>query len=191
MLASSMVVYGEGRYDCPEHGRVRPPARAAADLEQGRFEPRCPRCGADLRTAPVTESAPLDPRNVYAVSKVAQEQLAGVWAAHDRRQRPWRCATTTSTGRGCRETPRTPAWPPSSGPRWRRAGRRGCSRTARSAGTSCTCADVAAANLAALTVAGPPAAGLRAYNVASGEPRTIGEMAAALAGALRRARPRR
>src|SRR6202034_4669217 len=35
---------------------------------------------AVLRTALVTEDTPLDPRNAYAVSKVAQEQLAAVWA---------------------------------------------------------------------------------------------------------------
>ena len=81
VLASSMVVYGEGGYDCPAHGPVRPLARAQQDLARGRFEPRCPDCA--LRTAHsamVTESAPLDPRNAYAVSKVAQEQLAAVWA---------------------------------------------------------------------------------------------------------------
>src|SRR6185312_4040243 len=41
VLAGSMVVYGEGRYDCPEHGQVRPGPRAPADLDAGRFEPRC------------------------------------------------------------------------------------------------------------------------------------------------------
>jgi dTDP-L-rhamnose 4-epimerase len=41
--------------------------------------------------------------------------------------------------------------------------------------------DVAAANLAALhSVSDETPAGLRAYNVASGEPRTVGEMAAQL-----------
>ena len=48
VLASSMVVYGEGRYACPDHGIVRPGPRAAADLDAGRFEPPCPVCGAAL-----------------------------------------------------------------------------------------------------------------------------------------------
>src|SRR5690349_7911057 len=39
VLASSMVVYGEGRYRCPEHGQVSPSARRRADLEAHRFEP--------------------------------------------------------------------------------------------------------------------------------------------------------
>ena len=50
------------------------------ELARGQFEPQCPHCTARLRIAEVTESAPLDPRNAYAVSKVAQEQLAGFWA---------------------------------------------------------------------------------------------------------------
>src|SRR5947209_8858562 len=39
VLASSMVVYGEGRYRCAVHGDVRPGPRTAADLACGRFEP--------------------------------------------------------------------------------------------------------------------------------------------------------
>src|SRR5215204_250253 len=52
VLASSMVVYGEGRYACAEHGVVAAPPRRAADLDAGRFEPRCPRC--DRALAPQT-----------------------------------------------------------------------------------------------------------------------------------------
>ena len=43
VLASSMVVYGEGRYTCPEHGAVRPGPRREGDLARGRFDPGCPR----------------------------------------------------------------------------------------------------------------------------------------------------
>ena len=42
VLASSMVVYGEGAYRCPRHGGVRPAARTVDDLEAGRFEPGAP-----------------------------------------------------------------------------------------------------------------------------------------------------
>ena len=45
VLASSMVVYGEGRYLCPEHGVVRPGPRAEMTLMSGGFEPPCPVCG--------------------------------------------------------------------------------------------------------------------------------------------------
>ncbi|MDT3395375.1 NAD-dependent epimerase/dehydratase family protein [Streptomyces sp. B1866] len=80
VLAGSMVVYGEGRYDCPRHGTVRPGPRAVGDLRAGRFEPRCPRCGAALTPGLVGEDAPADPRNVYATTKLAQEHLAAAWA---------------------------------------------------------------------------------------------------------------
>lgn len=48
VLASSMVVYGEGRYTCERHGVVRPGPRRATDLAAGRYEPPCPGCGAAL-----------------------------------------------------------------------------------------------------------------------------------------------
>ena len=79
VLASSMVVYGEGAYACDRHGPVRPPARTVADLAAGRFEPPCPTCGAALRPGLVDESAPTDPRNVYAATKLHQEHLCSAW----------------------------------------------------------------------------------------------------------------
>jgi len=78
--ASSMVVYGEGRYTCPVHGVVPPGPRSVEALRRREFEPPCPVCGAALTPGLVTESAPLDPRNTYAVTKVAQEHLAASWA---------------------------------------------------------------------------------------------------------------
>jgi dTDP-L-rhamnose 4-epimerase len=79
VLASSMVVYGEGRYRCAAHGGVVAPPRRIEDLDAGCFEPRCPRCGAVLRPESVPETAPMDPRNVYAATKVAQEHLAAAY----------------------------------------------------------------------------------------------------------------
>ncbi len=80
VLASSMVVYGEGRYRCETHGDVRPGARTIADLDARRFEPCCPICGSELSPALVGEDAPIDPRNVYAATKIHQEHLANAWA---------------------------------------------------------------------------------------------------------------
>jgi dTDP-L-rhamnose 4-epimerase len=80
VLASSMVVYGEGMARCAEHGPVRPGPRLAADLAAGRFEPLCPRCGQATAPMVVDEETPFDPRNAYAVSKVAQEQYTAAWA---------------------------------------------------------------------------------------------------------------
>ena len=80
VYASSMVVYGEGRYRCAEHGSVRPPPRRRDDLDAGRFDPLCPTCGDDLTPELVPESAPLDPRNAYAATKAHGEQLAAIWS---------------------------------------------------------------------------------------------------------------
>jgi dTDP-L-rhamnose 4-epimerase len=79
VLASSMVVYGEGRYRCPRHGDVRPRARTPEDLAAGRFEPGCPACGEPTAWAPVDEDAPTDPRNIYAATKLHQEHLCAAF----------------------------------------------------------------------------------------------------------------
>ncbi len=75
VLASSMVVYGEGGYVCPHHGAVSPGPRAVPELASGRFEAPCPKCGESLAPTAIPESAPLDPRSVYAATKVHQEHL--------------------------------------------------------------------------------------------------------------------
>jgi len=80
VLASSMVVYGEGRYECRDHGAQRPAPRSAEALARGEFENPCPSCGRPLARALVDEDAPLDPRSSYAASKVAQEHYAAAWA---------------------------------------------------------------------------------------------------------------
>lgn len=79
VLASSMVVYGEGRYTCPTHGDRVPPPRSRAALESGDVENHCPDCGATLGWALVDEDARLDPRSSYAASKVAQEHYTAAW----------------------------------------------------------------------------------------------------------------
>jgi dTDP-L-rhamnose 4-epimerase len=79
VLASSMVVYGEGRYTCPEHGDQLPAARSVGALERGEFENPCPVCGGPLAWGLVEESTPADPRSSYAVSKLAQEGYASSW----------------------------------------------------------------------------------------------------------------
>ena len=78
--ASSMVVYGEGRYACATHGVVPPAPRSVEALQRKEFEPPCPVCGQPLTPGLVTENARLDPRNTYAATKVAQEHLAASWA---------------------------------------------------------------------------------------------------------------
>jgi dTDP-L-rhamnose 4-epimerase len=183
VLAGSMVVYGEGRYRCPAHGNVSPGPRCPDDLDAGRFEPPCPRCGAELSPDLVTEDAPADPRNVYAATKLAQEHLASAWArACGGRVLTLRYHNVYGPGMP-RDTPY--------------AGVASLFRSALARGEAprvfedgrqrrdfVHVRDVADANVAALgAVTGRPAGSTRAYNVGSGEVRTIGEMAAALAAA--------
>jgi dTDP-L-rhamnose 4-epimerase len=80
VLASSMVVYGQGRFECPEHGLVDPLPRTRTDLDAGLFEHRCPIGGEQVAWRLVEEDAPLRPRSLYAASKVAQEHYALAWA---------------------------------------------------------------------------------------------------------------
>lgn len=80
VLASSMVVYGQGGYACATHGPVVAQPRLRADLEAGVFEHRCPIGGEELSWQLVDEDAPLRPRSLYAASKTAQEHYALAWS---------------------------------------------------------------------------------------------------------------
>ncbi|BCO54106.1 MULTISPECIES: NAD-dependent epimerase/dehydratase family protein [Mycobacterium] len=80
VLASSMVVYGQGNYHCRRHGRVDPLPRRRADLDAGAFEHRCPVGGEELAWRLVDEDACLRPRSLYAASKTAQEHYALAWS---------------------------------------------------------------------------------------------------------------
>ncbi|MDQ4052828.1 MAG: NAD-dependent epimerase/dehydratase family protein [Actinomycetota bacterium] len=79
VLASSMVVYGEGRYACPDHGHQVPGPRSIAALDGGDFDVHCPVCSQSLGWEPVDEDARLDPRSSYAASKLAQEHYTSSW----------------------------------------------------------------------------------------------------------------
>jgi dTDP-L-rhamnose 4-epimerase len=175
VVASSMVVYGEGRYRCPTHDDVRAEPRRRDDLDAGRFEPRCGRCGADLAWAPVHEDAAFDPRNVYAATKVHTEHLSFLYG---RESGATVCALRYHNVYGPRMPRDTPY-----------AGVASIFRSALEAGEAprvfedgrqtrdfVHVHDVARANLLALDSDWTGAA-----NIASGEPRTVGDMARALA----------
>jgi dTDP-L-rhamnose 4-epimerase len=183
-LASSMVVYGEGRYDCAEHGRVEPGPRLPADLAAGRFEPPCPRCGSPLVPGMVDESAALDPRNVYAATKAAQEYLATSWA---------RAAEGTVALLRYHNVfgPRMPRDTPYAGVAaiFRSALQSGRAPRVFEDGNQrrdfVHVHDVASANVAALEWTGKAEPGVgRSFNVGSGVPHTVGDLAAGLAVAM-------
>ncbi|MFJ6574089.1 NAD-dependent epimerase/dehydratase family protein [Streptomyces sp. NPDC091292] len=182
VLAGSMVVYGEGRYDCALHGTVRPGPRAAHDLAAGRFEPTCPICGADLAPGLVDEDAPADPRNVYATTKLAQEHLAAAWAR-----------STGSTAVSLRYHnvygPRMPRDTPYAGVAsfFRSALEHGEPPRVFEDGAQrrdfIEVRDVATANTTALELPRPEGT-FRPYNIGTGTPRTVGDMAQSLAKAM-------
>lgn len=179
VLAGSMVVYGEGRYECSAHGAVRPGPRGVGDLSAGRFEPLCPVCGRGLAPGLVGEDAPVDPRNVYATTKLAQEHLAAAWA---------RCTGGSAVSLRYHNVygPRMPRDTPYAGVAsfFRSALARDESPRVFEDGGQLRdfvhVRDVAAANVVALEAACAPGT-LTVYNTGSGEPHSVGDMARALA----------
>jgi len=79
VLASSMVVYGDGGYACPEHGAQPATTRSIQALRTGQFEVGCGLCGTPMTWRLVDEAAPLAPHSGYAASKVAQENFVSAW----------------------------------------------------------------------------------------------------------------
>jgi dTDP-L-rhamnose 4-epimerase len=75
VVASSQAVYGEGQYDCEEHGLMLPPARAREQMMLADWEARCPACGREMKPRLLREAHP-NPYNPYALSKYAQEMAA-------------------------------------------------------------------------------------------------------------------
>jgi dTDP-L-rhamnose 4-epimerase len=180
VLASSVVIYGSSRYHCPFHGRTRPSGRTPEDLAAGRYLPVCGECGTTLTASPVDEDEVCDPpRNVYAVTKFAQELLVSVWALQTGGQA---VALRYHNVYG----PNMPYASPYSGvaATFRSAVVAGKPPSVYEDGGPMRdfvhVADIAAANLAALRWRG---SGLRTFNVASGTPHTILDVASALASA--------
>ncbi len=208
VFASSMVVYGEGAYDCATHGQVRPAPRDPGDLAAGRFEPRCPHCAQPLTTTTVGEDAALDPRNAYAASKVGQEHFSASWARltgaaavglryHNvygpRMPRDTPYSGVAAIFRSCLENGAPPRVFEDGGQRRDFVHVRDVARAnllalaavdQAVAGGAVPGAAVPGAAVAGGAVAGAATGALRCYNVASGEPHTVGEMASTLAAAF-------
>jgi len=75
IVASSMSIYGEGRYVCAEHGEQAPRPRSTGQLKAKDWETRCDVCGGQLRPVPTGESKPLQCSSYYALSKRDQEEM--------------------------------------------------------------------------------------------------------------------
>jgi len=182
VLASSMVVYGEGRYTCERHGPTRPAPRHPKDIKAGRYDPACPECAATLAPGLVPEDAPLEPRSTYAATKVAQEHLAAAWVRQTGGS-VWALRYHNVYGS------RMPRDTPYSGVAalFRSALERGEAPRVMEDGQQrrdfVHVSDIAQANVLALTADVPPD-GFMAVNVCSGTPRTVGDLARTLATAM-------
>ncbi|GAA5042778.1 NAD-dependent epimerase/dehydratase family protein [Nocardia callitridis] len=179
VLASSMVVYGEGRYAGHSGVPVEVGVRDTADLDNGIFDHRDQRTGEVLDWTLVEENAPLCPRSLYAASKLAQENYAFAWSR-----------ATDSTVTALRYHNVYGADMPRDTPY---SGVAAIFRSSLEAGKPpqvfedggqardfVHVTDIASANLAAVE---QPLSGFVPLNVSSGHPITIGEVAATLAAA--------
>jgi dTDP-L-rhamnose 4-epimerase len=75
IVASSVAVYGEGKYRCRKDGEFHPEPRSPGELARGEWEMKCPCCGAEVEPLPVSEEDRVAPASPYALSKYDQERL--------------------------------------------------------------------------------------------------------------------
>lgn len=75
VVASSRAIYGEGAYQCSEHGIVYPQSRSTLEKEKGDFDPICPICLESCTSIPTPESSPFQPSSFYGLTKQVQEQM--------------------------------------------------------------------------------------------------------------------
>jgi dTDP-L-rhamnose 4-epimerase len=81
VVASSMSIYGEGEYECPEHGRMAPLPRPEEQLLARQWELVCPYCKSGLKPVGTRETKSLIPTSIYAITKRDHEELCLVTGA--------------------------------------------------------------------------------------------------------------
>ena len=80
IVASSMSIYGEGRYVCSACARrAAPPVRSVAQLRSGAWDLPCEHCGGVLKPIPTDETKPSEINSVYALAKRDQEELCLIY----------------------------------------------------------------------------------------------------------------
>ena len=75
IVASSRSIYGEGKYQCAEHGLIYPDSREMSDMQGGEFECLCPKCNKKLEILPTSEDSRIHPISAYGLTKFFQENL--------------------------------------------------------------------------------------------------------------------
>lgn len=177
VLASSMVVYGEGKYRNSAGDIVTPGPRTG--LENGQFDNTDPATGEILDWTLVDEDSALQPRSTYAASKLAQENYALAWSLatggsvtalryhnvygpHMPRNTPY--SGVAAMFRSSLESGRSPQ----------------VYEDGKQARDFVHVSDIATANVLSIEANLP---GFTALNVSSGHPITIGEVASTLSAA--------
>jgi dTDP-L-rhamnose 4-epimerase len=75
VVASSMSIYGEGKYECDGCGVVYPKVRTDEQLRTREWELKCPECGRTVKPLPTDEEKPLHSTSIYAITKKDQEEM--------------------------------------------------------------------------------------------------------------------
>jgi len=78
VVSSSRAVYGEGKYQCKDHGIIYPGGRRDLHMKAGRFEPLCPICLIELDMLLTTEDSAISPSSIYGLSKYSQEKILSI-----------------------------------------------------------------------------------------------------------------
>ena len=76
VVASSQAIYGEGKYDCPNHGEIHPPFRNIDQLKVGKWEIQCHMCQSNLKPLPTDEDISPDTQTIYSATKLSEERIA-------------------------------------------------------------------------------------------------------------------
>jgi dTDP-L-rhamnose 4-epimerase len=76
IVASSMSIYGEGRYACSACGRdTAPRVRSVNQLRAGEWNLLCEECGGLLEPRATNENKPSEINSIYALGKRDQEEM--------------------------------------------------------------------------------------------------------------------
>lgn len=75
VVAASMSSYGEGTYSCKQCGLVRPPLRSEENLQKKDFNVYCPNCTDVVTPVSTSETALQNCNSIYAIGKKNQEEM--------------------------------------------------------------------------------------------------------------------
>lgn len=75
IIASSRSIYGEGKYECHQHGIVYPKERKEEDMLHGDFKVKCPICNKNVALKATDEVSKIHPSSIYGITKQTQEDM--------------------------------------------------------------------------------------------------------------------